>query len=79
MQWLSEGAPYGDPVSGMVTKLEIEPKEFFAEKVGPNQRLKVVAHYADGATREVAYDEAVCIECLKCIRVCPYAVCTSAF
>ena len=33
----------------------------------------------DAATREVIYNDADCIECLACIRVCPYAACTSAF
>lgn len=33
----------------------------------------------DAATREVVYREADCIECLACIRVCPFAACTSAF
>ena len=28
---------------------------------------------------DVKYDEAECIECLACIRVCPYAACASAF
>ena len=36
-------------------------------------------HIADPATREMAYDEANCIECLACIRVCPFAACASAF
>lgn len=33
----------------------------------------------DGATRKVAYSESACIECLACIRICPYGACTSAF
>ena len=36
-------------------------------------------YIADGATREVGYRESKCIECLACIRVCPYAACASAF
>lgn len=36
-------------------------------------------HIKDTATREVLYNEAHCIECLACIRVCPYAACASAF
>ncbi len=36
-------------------------------------------HIADQATREVAFNEADCIECLACIRVCPFGACTSAF
>ena len=31
------------------------------------------------ATREVIYHEADCIECLACIRVCPFAACASTF
>ena len=36
-------------------------------------------YIADEATREVGYQEAKCIECLACIRVCPYAACASTF
>jgi len=36
-------------------------------------------HIGDKATREVVYNEADCIECLACIRVCPFAACASAF
>ncbi|MHC4289826.1 MAG: 4Fe-4S dicluster domain-containing protein, partial [Planctomycetota bacterium] len=31
------------------------------------------------AARKVTYNEADCIECLACIRVCPYGACASAF
>ena len=33
----------------------------------------------DAAKRDVVYDPECCIECLACIRVCPYAACASAF
>jgi len=36
-------------------------------------------HIADRKTMEVAFDEEKCIECLACIRVCPYDVCSSPF
>jgi len=36
-------------------------------------------HIADEATRQVAFNEADCIECLACIRICPFGACTSAF
>ena len=36
-------------------------------------------YIADTATREVAYNEADCIECLECIRVCPFDACASTF
>jgi hypothetical protein len=52
-QWISEGSDFGDPVSAQVTKLDIEPPEMLAPKPGSTQQLKVIAHYADGATRDV--------------------------
>jgi Protein of unknown function (DUF1549)/Protein of unknown function (DUF1553) len=52
-QWISEGSDFGDPVSAQVTKLDIAPPEMLAPKPGSTQQLKVIAHYADGATRDV--------------------------
>ncbi len=54
LRWISEGAQYGDPVAGQVTKLEVIPPEFVFNKPGTEQQLKVTAHYADGSTREVS-------------------------
>ena len=34
---------------------------------------------ADAETRRVGFNEADCIECLACIRVCPFDACASAF
>ncbi len=36
-------------------------------------------HMPDPATREVAFDGEACIECLACVRVCPFKACASAF
>jgi ferredoxin len=36
-------------------------------------------YISNQATREVTYDEANCIECLACIRVCVYSACSSTF
>lgn len=36
-------------------------------------------HIEDAATRDVVFNEAKCIECLACIRVCPFEACASAF
>jgi hypothetical protein len=52
-RWISEGADFGDPVSAQVTKLDIEPSEMLAPKTGMTQQLKIVAHYADGGSRDV--------------------------
>ncbi len=56
LQWISQGAPFGDPVSGAVSRLQVEPAEFFAAKPGLEQQLKVMATYADGSTRDVTRD-----------------------
>src|SRR5579863_3668330 len=53
-RWIDEGADFGDPVSAQVTKLDIEPSEMLAPKTGVTQQLKVVAHYADGGSRDVS-------------------------
>jgi hypothetical protein len=34
LRWISEGAPFGDPVSGTVARLDVQPAEFFAAKPG---------------------------------------------
>ena len=41
----------------------------------PTQAL----HMTSPATREIAFTATTCIECLACIRACPYGACTSAF
>ena len=53
LQWISEGTQFGDPVSAQITKLEVTPPEILMDKSGLEQQLKIVAHYADGATRDV--------------------------
>lgn len=52
-QWITEGTEYGDPVSAQVTKLALDPPEILFEKPGAQQSLKVIAHYADGSSRDV--------------------------
>ena len=52
-RWIAEGSDFGDPVSAQVAKLEVTPPEMLASKSGETGQLKVVAHYADGATRDV--------------------------
>ena len=36
-------------------------------------------HIEDTSSREVLYHEDKCIECLACIRACPYGACVAAF
>jgi hypothetical protein len=54
LEWISQGVPYGDPVAGTVSRLDVTPGEFFATRPGLEQQLKVVAHYADGSSRDVS-------------------------
>ncbi len=56
LRWISEGGQFGDPVSSTVSRLDVQPSDFFAAKPGLEQQLKVVAHYADGSTRDVTRD-----------------------
>ena len=53
LAWLEGGAEYGDPVSAMVTRLEVKPAEIFTSKTEHTEQLSVTAHYADGTTRDV--------------------------
>ena len=41
----------------------------------PTEALRI----ADSDTREVSYNESECIECMACIRVCPFGACSSTF
>ena len=36
-------------------------------------------HFADRATRRLAFADEKCIECLACITACPFGACASAF
>lgn len=53
LQWIGEGTEFGNPVSAQITKLEVTPPEILMDKTGIEQQLKVIAHYADGASRDV--------------------------
>ena len=56
LDWIAQGAPFGDPVPATVAKLEVSPAEFFTDKPGSSRQLKVIAHYADGSSRDVTRD-----------------------
>ena len=51
-QWVADGAQL-DAKSGRVTKIEIFPKNPVVQEVGSKQQMRVVATFADGATRDV--------------------------
>ena len=54
VEWISQGAQFGDPEADTVAKLEVDPVEIFLEEPGRRQSLKVLAHYRDGSTRDVS-------------------------
>ena len=53
LAWISEGVPLGDPVADRVERLEVFPEEVFMHGPGKKHRVLVVAHYPDGAVRDV--------------------------
>src|SRR5205823_1846512 len=50
--WIADGAKL-DPSSAKVRKIEISPANPIASREGDKQQFRVVASYADGATRDV--------------------------
>jgi hypothetical protein len=56
VDWIAQGAPFGDPVPATVAELIVTPKEIFAEKAGATAQFSVTAKYADGSARDVTRD-----------------------
>lgn len=53
LQWISEGAQFGDIQAARINKLEVLPSEIVLKRSGMSQHILVVAHYADGSIRDV--------------------------
>ena len=53
-QWIAEGCKWKSGVK--VTKLEVFPKNPLMQRSGEKQQQIVIAHYADGTTRDVTRD-----------------------
>jgi hypothetical protein len=57
LQWIKEGAKYEpDPGTARPNGVEVLPSEVALDLPGRTQRLIVLAHYPDGATRDVTRD-----------------------
>lgn len=54
VDWIAQGAPYGDPRQDAVAQLEVEPAEIFLDKPGTERSVRVTARYEDGSTRDVS-------------------------
>jgi hypothetical protein len=52
-QWIAEGAKFEDRETGRATKIEIVPSEVQMALPGESQQVLVLAHYPDGAVRDV--------------------------
>ena len=52
-EWLAEGAKYETPEVGRAKKLEVLPGDVEMDLPGRNHQFLVIAHYADGSTRDV--------------------------
>ena len=55
-QWILGGTKLDDVTKGRATKIEILPKESEMDLPGRSQQFLVVAHYADGSSRDVTRD-----------------------
>lgn len=58
-RWIAQGVPFGDAKTDTVTSIVVEPKEIFEAKPGGEIRARVVATFADGATRDVSREAMV--------------------
>lgn len=54
VDWIGQGAPYGDPRKDAVAQLEVEPAEIFLDQPGTERSVQVTARYEDGSTRDVS-------------------------
>lgn len=57
-RWIADGATL-DMKSPRVIKIEIFPQDPVVQKIGSRQQMRVVASYADGATRDVTAESFV--------------------
>jgi len=53
LKWISAGVPYGNVAADRVEKLEVLPKEVFMYGPEKTQQVMALAHYSDGAVRDV--------------------------
>ena len=58
-EWITQGAPFGDPAKDAVASLEVDPKEIAMPKPGETAQVKVVAKFRDGQTRDVTKEATV--------------------
>lgn len=57
--WIAQGVPFGDPAKDKIARIEMEPAAVELARPGMDQQLKVVAHYLDGAVRDVTKEAVI--------------------
>ena len=57
--WIAQGVPYGDPEKDKVASLVMEPAAVELDRPGTETQIKVVAHYLDGAVRDVTREAVI--------------------
>jgi hypothetical protein len=57
--WIAQGVPFGDPAKDKVERIDMEPAAVELSKPGLEQQIKVVAHYLDGAVRDVTKEAVI--------------------
>jgi hypothetical protein len=68
--WIAQGTtPEPDPKSARPVKLEVMPANVDLDLPGRTQRVMVVAHYADGSTRDVTRDAILSASNIEAVKV----------
>ena len=57
--WIAQGVPYGDPAKDKIASIAMEPATIEMDKPGNETQIKVVAHYLDGAVRDVTKEAVI--------------------
>src|SRR5689334_14398430 len=73
-QWILEGTKLDDPQTGRASRIEILPTEAGMDLPGRSQQFLVVAHYADGSTRDVTREAHFSVSNTEVTEVSPAGV-----
>ena len=57
-QWITEGTK-PESLSARATKIEVLPEQIYLDRAGMSQQVLVIAHYADGSTRDVTREAVI--------------------
>lgn len=69
LDWIAQGAPFGDPSADSVVDLKILPEDIFMHSPGRKHRVLVMAKYADGSTRDVTGEAPIASSNTETVKV----------